>query len=255
MKNIILLVAVVLTGSSLLAQTSLESAGLTDNLLSYFSFDKAVENSLTGDLGSAKSNTGTLNGATITSEAKFSGNAINFNGTGYVEFVGAESGPFCLNGENKVSVALWVKAANVNKTVQRLVSVTRSYHLEIGEDNNLATYTALQRPDESFTNAHARAAHNTLRKSDAEQWKHVAFTFDGTKQVIYINGVEVTARDADHNDAVLVPFKNTLYLGASMEGEKHGDKFFTGSIDELYIYNRSLTGEEVTLLMNMENPQ
>jgi len=72
------------------------------------------------------------------------------------------------------------------------------------------------------------------------EWTYVAATFDGSAAILYINGefekadytISGTIRDNDR----------PVLIGAS---EFWTPRFFDGIIDEVRIYNRSLTAEEI----------
>lgn len=68
------------------------------------------------------------------------------------------------------------------------------------------------------------------------QWYHIATTYDGTTAKIYLNGVEVASQAKTWNTT-----GTTFYLGRFFGGGNS----FAGSVDELLIYDRALTSEEV----------
>ena len=76
------------------------------------------------------------------------------------------------------------------------------------------------------------------------QWHHVGLIWDGEYRILYVNCTEV-ARDTD----VQNPPKSAtggLIIGASKSLE--AGTFFSGMIDDVRIYNRALTPEEITEL-------
>jgi hypothetical protein len=70
-------------------------------------------------------------------------------------------------------------------------------------------------------------------------WAHLAVTYDGAWFRLFVNGVEVDALavsgDIGVNDGA-------LWIGGA---EFVGDEFFKGYIDELRIYNRALTAQQI----------
>lgn len=77
------------------------------------------------------------------------------------------------------------------------------------------------------------------------KWAHVAVAFDGTTARIYLNGVEVVSGPfalADKADAA-------MGIGCT-HGVDNGE-VFVGDIDEVQIYNRALTPEEVAYLADL----
>jgi hypothetical protein len=86
-----------------------------------------------------------------------------------------------------------------------------------------------------------------------EQWTHLAVTWDGTAQVaqihIYVNGIEAAyAKNQDGTGKKMSDAPIPLSLG------NRGDltRGFEGSIDEVRIYSRVLTGKEITALASLK---
>ena len=77
------------------------------------------------------------------------------------------------------------------------------------------------------------------------QWAHVAVTFDGTTAVVYLNGAELMSGPFALAD------KPDSNIGI---GNTHGGgsgEVFVGDIDEVQIYNRTLSAQEVAYLADM----
>lgn len=78
-------------------------------------------------------------------------------------------------------------------------------------------------------------------------WNHYVFTYTNTDMKLYLNGVEqsVISKVID-NTVSLVTGSSTLYIGNSVTT----GRAFNGSQDQLRIYNKILTQEEITALSN-----
>lgn len=74
-----------------------------------------------------------------------------------------------------------------------------------------------------------------------DQWVHVAATYDGTTIALYRDGVEVAKASTTGPIAV----NDKAFLIGRTEGGSVGPNFWKGSIDELTLYNRALTADEV----------
>ena len=74
------------------------------------------------------------------------------------------------------------------------------------------------------------------------QWYHVVTTFDGTEYKMFLNGVLIDSLEA--NAYTLMYLSDTLYVGWL----ENGGSGFTGSIDEVKIYERGLSSDEVARL-------
>lgn len=75
------------------------------------------------------------------------------------------------------------------------------------------------------------------------EWTHLAITFDGLIKRLYVNGAQVASRNelrALVYDAASVP----LTIGSDFESNRSGNHF-NGRIDEVALYNRALTADEV----------
>jgi Concanavalin A-like lectin/glucanases superfamily len=73
------------------------------------------------------------------------------------------------------------------------------------------------------------------------EWTHLAATFDGATQVLYVNGIQVAAQA--HPNAIFyesVP----VGIGAHWQNNTPTDRF-TGFIDEVSLYDRALTPAEI----------
>ena len=73
-------------------------------------------------------------------------------------------------------------------------------------------------------------------------WSHLATTFDGTTQRLYVNGVEVASNPQAGPVEVS---QGTLRIG----GNSIWNEWFAGAIDEVRIYNRALDADEIAIDM------
>ena len=75
---------------------------------------------------------------------------------------------------------------------------------------------------------------------EADKWYFVVATYDGKKACIYVDGKEVAS--ATDPPAELDSTDVGINIGQNNE---QSDRFFNGVIDEVKIYDRALTAEEV----------
>lgn len=84
----------------------------------------------------------------------------------------------------------------------------------------------------------------TLATSAKSQWKTVAMVFDDNKMYLYIDGVLAAQNEAcgtrlsDLGTNAQIAFGKPFY---------DGDKYFSGSYDDVKIWNRALTAEELSI--------
>ena len=100
-------------------------------------------------------------------------------------------------------------------------------------------------------NVKAGGAFQTLRGTiqlPAGNWSHVAMTYDGTTQRLFVNGVEVASRPQTGPMAV--------GAGAFRVGGNNSwtGEFFQGDIDEVRVYNRALSQPEIAADMKTPLP-
>ncbi|HEX5111344.1 MAG TPA: LamG domain-containing protein, partial [Saprospiraceae bacterium] len=72
------------------------------------------------------------------------------------------------------------------------------------------------------------------------QWVHAAFVHDGTKDYIYINGLEVAQKD------VVGTLNRSDYPLGIGYNPIDGGNYFDGSVDRFQIYNYALTAQDIT---------
>ena len=79
-------------------------------------------------------------------------------------------------------------------------------------------------------------------------WTHLATTYDGAFQRIYINGALAASRAQSGSIAVS---NGALRVGGNTSW---ADEFFEGAIDEVRVYNRALTDAEIAADMKTPLP-
>ena len=99
----------------------------------------------------------------------------------------------------------------------------------------------------------ADSASAALTFSDTDvllnEWQHVAVTYNGTSQAIYIDGV-LDSQYAQSN--AYVDVNEPLLIGRHVN--PNGPAFFSGTLDELYVYDRALSEPEVFTLATVPEP-
>src|SRR5262249_52367666 len=74
-------------------------------------------------------------------------------------------------------------------------------------------------------------------------WTHVAATYDGSLVRLYVNGNQVSSQSCVGS---IITSSGVLRIG----GNSFWGEYFNGLIDEVRIYNRALSGSEITADMN-----
>lgn len=81
-----------------------------------------------------------------------------------------------------------------------------------------------------------------------DQWHYIGFVWDGSYRSLYVDGVEVAK---DTQALTLAPLRSAtggLYIGAGKNLE--AGTFFSGLIDDVRIYNKALSAEQIADLAN-----
>lgn len=74
-------------------------------------------------------------------------------------------------------------------------------------------------------------------------WSHAVLTFDGSRITIYLNG--------GNAQSSTITFSGTYTTGLAVSSLYGGGQYFTGSLDDVRIYNRALSAGEVNKLWQM----
>lgn len=164
----------------------------------------------------------------VWSEGRF-GSALQFSGKGWVTIRAAQS----LDATGEMTLQAWVYPGQRETAWRDVISRETSG----GE-------AAFSLPAASAT---APAAEGWVVKEKVRlapgRWSHLATTYDGRVQRLYVNGQLVASRPLPRSKLVE---SGALHIGGS---PIWGDRF-KGKIDEVRVYNRALTAEEIRTDMN-----
>jgi len=175
-------------------------------------------------------NNGTVNGSTWLPSGGHDGRgAYQFNGDSEIN-MGNQSSFFL---RDALTISAWINIHNVS-AYQRVVSRNACYFILLprGPIRGAIYTTNTQVADVSSTD---NVTENT--------WYHVAFTYDRQNLKLYLNGVlNNTAVNTSRINSVTTAY---LTIGSLSMGS---GQFFDGVIDDVQIYNRSLSAEQVLAL-------
>ena len=209
------------------------SGGANASLVAAYGFDEGTGSSVT-DL-SGKGNVGTLAGTTWSSTGRF-GKSLSFNGSS--SRVTIKDSP-SLDVSGAMTLAAWVYPT-VAMTGNQVVIVkerpgSNAYHLHASGATSGRVLTGIftTTPNQLWSAAPIAA----------NRWTHLAATYDGAMQRLFVNGVQVASRA---QRGAIATSGNPLRIGADgVRGE-----YFRGRIDEVRIYNRALSSTEIQAIMN-----
>jgi hypothetical protein len=206
-----------------------------DGLIIHYAMD---ENGGTTLVDSAPpANTGTIYGAP-TWVPGVHDHALYFHGAS--DYVRSPD-DYCLDVQSALTIALWVKPEQLatQDMVKKAVKDTVD-----GYEITLATGSGSPSPNKVFFRLNDATSGNTYRvasttnyPTDGNTWIHVAGTYDGTTMRIYYNG-------ALQGSVAGPPAINTNNEPLRV-GQNDASRFFKGAMDDVRVYNRALSGEEI----------
>jgi hypothetical protein len=227
MKKLLLIIAFLLSAQS--AEAALPKAPNNLGLVGYWSFNEGT--GLKAGDSSGQGNTGTLTNGPVWSGGKLGG-GLRFDGTN--DYVGGTGVP--VNGAPAISLSVWIKSTNTSSYIVSIPYNTGGFN---GFDLRFAT-TVKAYLKTSNTGVDLESG---VSISDGS-WHHVVTTYDGASFRIYTDGVLRNTGAA--TGTVVVQADNEFNFG------RLGTfgAYFSGSLDEVRIYNRALGANEITRLYN-----
>jgi hypothetical protein len=182
---------------------------------------------------------GAIEGASWFANGRF-GSALHFDGAD--DCVSVPDSTDLQLGE-EFSLEAWVKPEGEGENEPILIKEDPewfgySLYLGLAEDGALEGYLGEE------GNVTRGASDPTL--AERHVWSHIAFTFDGARIRLYVDGQLVDGTTADG----AMPTAGQLSIGCSKEGEQ----FFHGKIDEVRIYDRALSADELAADMSAALP-
>ncbi|WP_040473571.1 LamG-like jellyroll fold domain-containing protein, partial [Flavobacterium frigoris] len=144
------------------------------------------------------------------------------------------------NLTNTFSFEIWAKPNALNGFTKTILSkkditdVSTGYDLRL-ENNSISFYS----------NNSKVLTHNGI---NSDRWYHIAVTFDGATYKLYFDGIEMDSK----NGAVPITNNYKFLIGAMNKSGNKTINYFNGSLDELRIWNISLTNEQIRQMMNQE---
>lgn len=179
---------------------------------------------------SGSGNAGTISGASWSTAGRF-GNALQFDGVNdWVTVADAASLDLTTGLTIEAYVFPTVTPTGWRTLVAKEGTGTVPYFLHANTDSNQPVTGLTIGGNEWMLFGTAALPVNT--------WTHVAATYDGTTQRLFVNGTQVASRAQTGAAAVTT---GPLRIGGNgVYGE-----FFQGRIDEVRIYNRALSAAEI----------
>ena len=190
----------------------------------------------TNDAVSAKDystykNLGAVQNATWTSSG-ISGGAYSFNGVNATIQVPDSAS---LSPNETVTVEGWFYYTSIGRNSGLIWKHSYNYILYTGE----AGLVKFNVWNSSGAMSGASFSENLLA---APGWNHIVGVFDGTKSILYLNGTQTGTNGSVIGGGIRDQAGN-LFIGK--RGDNVGLAYFNGTIDEVRIYNRTLSAQQI----------
>ena len=190
--------------------------------------------------------TGSNNGTWVGSASYTNGEvgqAFNFNGPDGASYISVPNAPE-IEFTNTMTVEAWVKvrtyAGSVNsyEIVSKLngPAAPKAYSYTFSIDP--ATQRAYFVEDSLVTAATVYSS----TPIPTNQWVHLAGVDDGSHVMMYVNG---QLSGTQPSTAGIAPDPNPLVIGCTLQGLGWPTSFFNGQIDEVSLYKRALSSNEI----------
>ena len=220
--------------ASLLIIANLGVANVAEEgLVAYWPFDEGTGKKAEDVTGNGHD--GKFAGAPKWVDGKF-GTALEFDGEEDHVVVADDA---ALAIEENITFMAWFSPGDV-LTSRRLMVKNNSIFV-IFDFGNKDSIDFLVKPDNTF-------AESTTTDWKVGEWYHFAGTFDGKTMKVYVNG-KLEGETA--NNVPIAPSDLELWIGGDDFGRP--TDFFPGTIDEVRLYEKTLTEAEIQKVM--ETPQ
>jgi hypothetical protein len=241
MKNKLLLLTmgIVLSAQTLMAQVP--SYVPTNGLVGYWPFSGNANDE------SGIGNNGTINGATLTSDRYGNANsAYSFNGQGEnIKVASINNSTF----ENDFSISLWCKNSNFLNDYGHLVYGQNQF---IVLNNNGPAYNSSSAKISGYQGPYDNPSLRrtpyleTNSQLNINTYYHVVYTKSNNIAYIYINGV--LENSISTNNTLALPSGSFIEFGSGLF--ETANYSFNGTLDDIGIWNRALSQQEITNLFN-----
>ena len=227
MKPIRFILVLILIG--FLDYTSNAQDFITNGLVAYYPFNGNANDA------SGNGNNGIVNGATLTEDRYgISNQAYNFDGTS--SYIGFANPP--ITQTDSWSIVAWINPASFDQTGIAVGMgyddgfVGNGYSLGVKMNQLYPVFDGIEDINPGFT------------FPSVNQWYQIVMLRNSGTTFFYVNGVPTIYNLTD------TPQTPTAF----QIGSSTGYRFFNGAIDDVRIYNRALSSNEVAQLFELENP-
>lgn len=196
-----------------------------------FDEDAATTSTMTYDAtGNGNNGTFVSNPVRATSTCKI-GNCLSFNGSS--TYVDAGNGA-SLNFTAGITLSAWINP----KAAGPATIVSKNGPFYLAYSGSRAVIAGVYTSPSTWTWVSGNTA------TPLNSWQFVAMTYDGANEKVYVNGSQ---------DGVVSVTSTLVTTGATVKigwGDPGFNQYFNGYIDDVRIYNRALSADEVRQIYN-----
>jgi hypothetical protein len=201
------------------------------NLVSCWQFDGDANDTV-------GSNHGTLIGDPTWLDDPNRGWCLSFDGDGDYVDVGDDSS---LTFTEAITVACWIKVHKFDRNWNAIVTKGDDWILARTRDDNRVAFLCLGLTGGGWPEVYSDEV-------DDGNWHHIAGVYDGSELYMYQDGDNVNSKTV--HGSINSKYSRVL-IGENGQAK---NRYWNGLIDEVRIYNRALTAEEITAIANPEPP-
>jgi hypothetical protein len=231
-------------GSKSTLTVTIEDSSLGNGIVAEYLFDGDAFDT------SGKGHNGTVNGASLSNDKTGKPNsAYSFNGSTFIEV--ANNSDINFVREQDFSISVWASASNtqndmagtINNVMRKWVGDAQGYPFAVSYFNSSHATTPRTYLGVRYDGSACGSIPYITSAVVNSDFKHIVFMRSAGTLELYINGVKV-AQGSDFTSCQTTNISN-LYIGCSGGVTQ---RCFTGTIDDIRIYNRVLTSSEIGIL-------
>ncbi len=179
--------------------------------------------------------TGTGCPAVNTTNYKFGGAALTFDGINDYVNISDKDSLDAVSAFNGTTVEAWVYVAGSPTATHQVVYKSNAYFLSVLSDDTVRFLVYEEPAGNGIFDA------TTTTTINRNEWHHLAGTFDGSNGKVYIDGALAITDSVDAGERVYQSNTFSLMIGSA----NTLDAFFNGTIDEVAIWNLSLSSGDI----------
>lgn len=215
----------------LLSAASTSAVEQDSGLVSHWKFD--------GDAGdSAGSNHGTLVGHPTWVIDPNHGWCLDFDGDGDYVDVGEDPS---LTFTEEITLACWIKVRQFDRSWNAIVTKGDDWVLARTRDDNRVAFLCVGLTGGGWPEVYSGDVNDG-------NWHHIAGVYDGSKLYIYQDGLDADSKSV--GGSIKSSWRRVL-IG---ENGQATDRYWNGMIDDVRLYSRALSADEISLLSGAEPP-